>query len=401
MRTILIALCAALLAPGGLEASGAIHGTIERTDGTRCSGTIRWDRNEAFWDQALDVASKATVEPAAAREPGLTVRFFGWAMISDRDQSVRRSLSVPFGHLRTITPTGPAAARLEFKNGESIDIVSSSSDLGRAMRELIIEGAECGRIELDWDDLSKVTFDAGSDENRRDADRLYGTVYTASGDWTGYLDWGSDEVLRSDSFDGSIDGMDVQIPFGDLAGIERGDGGALHLKTVDGRSRTLGRAGGASPDRVAVGTVGLGTVGIPWTRVTSVLFATPPPSPHYASFDGGRPLRGTVRLNDGGTVRGTIVWDRDERLDWDVLDGEADGLDFVVRFSHIRSVRRRDDASEVTLRDGRVLRLGGTNDVASGHRGIVVQVDDGTVREISWDAVRVVEFDSAPVDGGR
>jgi len=77
----------------------------------------------------------------------------------------------------------------------------------------------------------------------------------------------------------------------------------------------------------------------------------------------------------------------------ETLDGETEGLDWSIPFGEIASIRPVPDGrSEVRLRDGRVLTLGGSNDVDESNRGVVVEAD-GTTIVLSLGAITAVEFD--------
>jgi hypothetical protein len=133
-------------------------------------------------------------------------------------------------------------------------------------------------------------------------------------------------------------------------------------------------------------------VTIDWEALVRLDLASAPESPGYQRYDAGRPLRGRVRLVDGTTRAGPIAWDRDETHTFETLDGEADGLAWSIPFGEIASIRPVDGRAEVHLRDGRVLTLGGSNDVDSSNRGVVVE-EEGTTTVLSLSAITAVELD--------
>ncbi len=94
-----------------------------------------------------------------------------------------------------------------------------------------------------------------------------------------------------------------------------------------------------------------------------------------------------------GEIKGFLVWDRDESLVEDVLDGEdPDGKKHEIAFGEIREIERLGATeSRVTLKDGESLVLRGTNDVNDDNRGIVLGVAGLGSVEVKWsDATRVV-----------
>lgn len=82
---------------------------------------------------------------------------------------------------------------------------------------------------------------------------------------------------------------------------------------------------------------------------------------------------------------GRIRWNADEAWSWESLEGSRRGIDYAVEFGHIASIERRSSrGATVTLRDGRTLILEESADVDRHNAGIVVELDDGTLRVVPW-----------------
>jgi hypothetical protein len=127
----------------------------------------------------------------------------------------------------------------------------------------------------------------------------------------------------------------------------------------------------------------------------------------YSTF--GDRLYGTLTTRKGDTFTGWVVWDADEVLEEDILDGEHRGRDREIPFGKIRSIERRSSSSaSVTLKNGDELTMKGTNDVDSSNRGISIFVENFGVVKVDWDEFDRLDFEdaAAPVeysrfDGGR
>lgn len=259
---------------------------------------------------------------------------------------------------------------------------------------------------------------------------LYGKVYLKNNRvYSGPIRWGNEEALWTDLFnvaktdnqykklvpkdkddgswfdnDWSLSGIwenkivahKFTCQFGNLSEIAMYGGNRARVKFKNGAE--LNVDGDGYNDMSSVIQVidpELGTVKLDWERIDKIEFQTAP-----SKMEGifGMPLYGTVEGSRREKLTGYIVWDNDERLDTDKLDGDADDGDVSVRFGDIRSIERSGRGSEVVLKSGREVFLTGSNDVNEGNRGILVAIPDVGVVHLSWTAFRKVTFSDPPKD---
>ena len=372
---------------------GRIHGTVITDDGDRYTGVIRWDKNENFWDDAID-ANKTERVWTRDQGEGVDIRIFGLHIVrSGNARSLRRHarFSIPFGHLAALEPGGNDHVRLELKTGETLTVVQGA-DLGPRVRSIVVETPE-GTVDLDWGDLGRVEFGAGSGD--ADTDRLYGTVETSVGSFSGFIVWDKDEALAQDVLDGEDDGRDREIPFGRIRSIESLGHRGSRVTLQSGDVMTLRGTNDVDDDNRGIGITveKLGTVLVDWSDFRSVTFADAPPSPAYGDFDGGHPLRGTVTTESGETLSGAVEWDKDESRSWESLGGSIQDVDLEIQFANIARIERVSRyAAKVVLRDGLEFTLKDSNDVNHLNQGIVVTPDTGEARTVGWDDLVRVEF---------
>jgi len=382
---------AAAVSAGAAHGGGELFGTIETTSGESLTGAIHWDVHENFWDDRLDTLKTEVIE----EDPGFQFKVFGVKLFGD-DGTSHPSLSVPFGHLRSIENKGRSAL-LTLKNGDVIEARAETRDLGPHMRDLVVDDGE-GKRSLEWYQVKRIDFDSGPGKGR-DAERLYGIVETASGEHAGYLIWDRDESLVDDLMDGEADGEDHEIAFGEITLVERLGSRGSKVTLKDGTTLELSGTNDVDGDHrgMIVLVPGFGTLEIDWRDVTRVRFSAPPPSPVYDTFDGGYRLEGTVRTRDGAVLRGRIIWDRDESWSWETIDGDVDGIEYGLPFELVRRIEPQGDwAADVVLRDGRTLRLQGSNDVNEENRGILVLSAEET-HVLAWGDVRRLDLDAPAV----
>ncbi len=394
-------LAAALLITGATApvafADGGLYGTIVTDDGERFTGAIRWDKNENYWDNLLDASKQDKVKQEGS-DDGVDLKILGFQIRKSGSKDshwVQSQFSIPMGHIESIEPGRGDKVRIEIKNGLTVEI-KEGADAGGSMRGIVIEDEDEGEIELDWDDIEKVTFSQAPRDLDRDRERLHGVVETEVGDFTGFVVWDRDEALGRDILDGDENGRGRKIEFSRIASIERlGSWGSL-VTLTGGREMELEDSNDVDDDNrgIEVTIEDLGKVDIPWKHFERVTFTDAPRSPAYDEFDGGHELRGTVVGRDGERVSGTIVWDLDERYSWESLDGNIRDVEFTILFQHITRVTPTSHrAARVTLTDGLELELKGSNDVNDGNKGVVVIGNDGLETLFMWDDIEYVSFE--------
>ena len=383
-----------------------IWGQVETAAGRVYEGYIRWDRNEGSWVDFLDGSKESSREAEELwkeladrddRDRDRVIEFLGLRISwDDRNFPGSTDSGIRFGHISRLIVLDDDAVELELKSGERIELEGGSTDLGDEIRELLIDDAEEGIIELRWRDLDQIRFASAPNQRPANGTRLYGTVEDIYGDrYTGYISWDLDEILTSDILDGEEDGRDREIPFHRIAAIEK-DLGRSRVVLTDGEEMILSGSNDVDDGHrgVQISDPGLGQVEVEWDEFEAVRFHEPDADVGYDDFDGGHRLRGTVVNRDGEEFTGWIRWDADEEFSWEVLNGENRDIVYDVEFGNIRSIERDSSRSAlVTLLDGRVLEMEGSNDVNDDNKGILIQVDDASgARDGGWVLVDWHDF---------
>lgn len=406
-KLLLLTLCLILLASLALAEKGRIYGKITTRYGDTFEGPIRWDKNEVGWEDMLD----GTKERENYRDDDSRrrkyrdkkgVSLFGFTIgESDTYYSSSSQVSIAFGFIKKITPDSDNSAEIEFKNGEEVLVKSGSTDLGTAMRELVIEDKDEGEIEFDWDDIDYVEFFEGPADARSDmGTRLYGTVTTdRAGEYTGWIVWDVDEALTEDIIDGNERHRKRKIKFDQIQSIEKISSQASEVTTKSGKSMRLDDSNDVDSGNrgIAISDSKLGRVNVDWDEFEKLVLKDPPSDAYavYGDFKGDDRIYGTVYDEDGEAFTGYIRWDNDEEYGWEVIDGEYRSVDFDFILTNIKSIEKLSRrSSRVTLWDGRDFRLRESNDINDDNKGIYVYPDgmDGDELIIDWEDFDRVEF---------
>jgi hypothetical protein len=231
-------------------------------------------------------------------------------------------------------------------------------------------------------------------------DLLYGRVTIIGGDtYEGRLRWGGDEeAFWGDYFNGTQDknpwtvhfpktpspfeifGFEIggsnqsidlrrlfMARFGDLARIEA-HVGDVQVRLKSGTTFELDRfAAGDIDDGVRVWDGKRGVTDLDARQIRTIEFLPTPPLVGIPER-----LHGTVRTNQG-SFTGFILWDQQDCMGPDELEGGTAGGKVRLRYDTVRSIARHSrDSALVTLLDGREMLLSGTRAVGDGNRGIYV-----------------------------
>lgn len=401
-----------LTLPVSAQDEHRIWGQVHTRSGDVHEGFIRWDRNEGSWVDILDGSKEIPEENyrawLAANDAGRAIRtidLLGFRITWDEDDPdfpLTAGSGIRFGHLASLRVIERDRVELTLRSGELLEMEGGSTDLGRSMRELVVDVPGRDAVELRWRELDRVVFSAVPSGVRASARRLYGTVEDELGNqFTGYVSWDLDEILESDVLDGeAMEGGDERdIRFGDIASIERIRGGA-RVVLRDGAEVDL--TGTNDVDRgnrgIQISDPGLGMVEVEWREFRMLRFHDADAVVDYDAFDGGRPLLGTVFTQSGEELDGMIRWDADEASSWEFLNGRADEVVFSIELGYVsRIVRGEAFGATVTLVDGRTFELDGSSDVDWDNKGIMVAPQgasgiDGPDGDTRWRLIPWEEF---------
>lgn len=375
--------------------SGRIYGTVRTIDGETFEGWIRWDKNEAYWDDILDVTKER--DRKADRRRSRRMRVLG-GLISWGNGSGRWS-ELKFGHIRTIIPTSSSDAIIILKSGEEYEMSSRSTDLGSSVRDIIVDDMREGEIYFDWDDIDEVNLSKEPTGRESRAERLYGRLMTRRGDeFIGWIEWDVDEVMTSDVLDGDEGRRrNREIEFERIQSIERRSQSSCIVTLKSGSTMKLSGTNdvNSSNKGIKVKDPSIGCIKVEWNDFDMVEFMPVPIDklPSYDDFDGGHRIEGTVFTEDGERFSGRIIWDDDEAYTWEHLNGDYHDLDIAIEFANIKLIDKHSRRGAViTTRSGRNILLKGSNDVNSENSGIIVELEDGDEVEIDWYDFEKAEF---------
>jgi hypothetical protein len=221
-------------------------------------------------------------------------------------------------------------------------------------------------------------------------------VRTDSGEFSGFVQWDSQECLDVDEIDGDNEDGSLSITMGKIRSIERRSRSSSKLELVDGRSLVLDGTNdvNSSIRGILVEDPRYGKVKIPWSAFDRAEFSFDRGSGRgYREYQPARKLTGTVSTADGKKLSGRLVFDVDEAATWEMLNGSAFDIEYSIPFARVASITPRGSkAAEITLAGGETLRLEDSQDVSRRNDGVVVIDDKKKESYVPWRHIARIDF---------
>jgi hypothetical protein len=390
----------------GATDSGFIYGRITGVDGGAYEGRLRWGGDqEAFWGDYFNGTKAdnpwASQAPLAEPPPsGHRIEIFG-LKLGEPDGSInlRRQFMARFGDIARID-ANVRHVQVTLKSGTTFTLDRfAAGDIDDGVR--VWDGRR-GVVNLDTRQIRTIEFLAGAPAVV--PGRLYGTVRTSQGDFTGFIQWNQQESVDSDELEGRTGNGELGLRYDTIRSIARHSRDSALVTLRDGREIVLSdRDVGHRSRGVYVDDPRYGRVLISWDAFERVEFSPGGSGPGYRDFQPGRALAGTIITRAGRRLAGRLVYDFDESETTETLDAALPGVDYNIPFSLLASILLHgQDATiagraTVLLSDGEALHLERTGDLAASNAGVLVFVD-GRPRPdyVRWMEVAQVDFDRAP-----
>ena len=380
---------------------GYIYGTVETKVGKTHTGVLRWDDEEAFWDDIFHSSKAELPYEEYAEEPEVDEEATWWermAVTIGGDIGIHRQsrvVAVRFGDLQQVRVTGRNDAVLTFRDGTELVVGGYANDVSATVT---VFDAKPGRIEVPWKKIDTITFAATPTDADPGSFRLRGTVSTSEGDFVGSIQWDNEECLSTDKLDGDTDDDRVSLEMGEIRSIERINRRSSLVILKDGTELVLSGTNDVDDDirGIHVEDARFGRVEVAWDEFEGVVFDDPGASgASYADFGVPSHLAGTVTLRNHDWRTGDLVFDLDEEWSWEMLDGSSNEIDYTVPFALVASIEPAGRSGcLVRLRNGSEIELEDSHDVDEDNSGVVViPSGSGEPAYVPWREIAKIEFD--------
>lgn len=387
-----------------------IYGQVSTIDGEKFKGQLRWGDEETYWVDEFNAtklenpynryAKRDKIKRLNNNSQNGEWTFMGlWQDDNCCDYHFQNHQFVcRFGDLKAIEPGGRGEVTLTFKDDRKMNVGGGSNDIGT---RITIMDQELGEVKMPWDRINRIDFEqAPARLEKRIGDPVYGTLKTLRGTFEGFIQWDHEECLSGDKIDGNNMNSRFSIEMGDIRKIERfGRGSRITLKS--GRVVELFGTNDvdASNRGIVARTKNMGKVLVEWRDFESVEFSDDYDKRdilNYDEFPKPSMLKGEVTTLDDKKVKGILIYDVDETYDYEILEGNDYEVKYSIPFRMIKKITPKNYSySNVTLKSGETLLLGGAQDVSDRNDGIMVFASEKDEEPliIPWKGIREINFE--------
>jgi hypothetical protein len=386
----------------GQDTDGFLYGKVVTESGNEYVGFLRWGDEESFWDDLFHSTKEDRPYADEGRDRDrerrreTRIRIFRWDLKVGGDSwDGSRIFIARFGDIEKIRCHGDSEAEVFMKSGQVYDVSGYSNDV---TSDILVRDEKMGDIDVRWNRIDTIEFMPAP----RGADpgvwRLYGTVESDAGDFTGWIQWDKQECLSTDELDGDTEDGDISIEFGDIRSIERRGRKSSLVELKDGRTLRLRGSNDVNDENrgIMVEDPRFGRATVSWDAFEKATFEEHKSSGRgYDDYGKAGWLEGTVTDTDGRTYSGRLVIDLDETETWEMLNGSWRDVEFDIPLALIETIEPLGhDESRVRLRSGEELVLADGQDVADRNEGVLILKDDDDrdPEYLAWDEVERIEL---------
>ena len=374
---------------------GFIYGKVY-TNRSTYTGPIRWGKEEVLWTDLFNAAkTDKSFEKLVPEKKNESWGDYDWNFGSIWENSTIHQFTCQFGNIKEMRMINDEDVIIKLKNGGEIRLEDDGNDIGEKVQ---IMDPELGIINVDWSNIDRIEFMATPTKLTQTFGMpLYGTVEGVRKEkYTGFIVWDNDERLTTDKLDGDSDDGDISIAFNEIVSIEKRGRGSL-VVTKSGRELYLTGSNDVDEDNRGIMLVSpeVGVIRFSWDAFRKFTLSTPKTTgPTFNDFASPKLMTGTVSRLDGGDISGQIVFDIDETIDFEIIEGIENDIEYLIPLKNIRSITPKNyDYSQVDLVSGQSLLLGDGRDVSGKNAGLLVfQKGKKDPVYIPWRRINQITF---------
>lgn len=381
---------------------GLLYGRVSTIDGLTYEGRLRWGgTQEACWGDFFNGGKKGNpwaeqLTPEQLPKERHAIEVFGFEF-GQRETPINlyRLFMTRFGDIARIEARGQDV-RVTLKSCTVFDLKrSDASDFDDGVR---VWDKRQGMVDLNSLRVRLIEL-LPAPPGGPAPDRIYGTVHTRAGDFTGFIQWQNEQRLGTDVLHGNSAEGEVRLRFETVRAIARSGPEKSRITLFDGREIELAgtQDAGRNIRGIYVDDPRYGRVLVSWNAFERLEFHPEGSGPAYDDFPPGGPIAGSVTTRAGHRLTGRLVFDLDESEITDTLDAPSQGVNYIIPFGLVASIAlpgAEARQAKVTLHSGETLQLNRAGDLGDTNAGLLVFTAANQRPEyIPWSEVARIHLD--------
>ena len=405
--SILLIASTAIISPLLAQNECMLYGSVTTIEGKTYERPIRWGDEEVFLSDLFNSEKTSNPYLKYLNKSNFKTNYKSSARSNNGDwinvsintkrnniDYLGRKFQCRFGDIKSITITGRTSVNLELRSEKYINLNGGSNDINTRISVL---DNELGLLSLNWNKIDIIKFFRPTQKTSDSFGQgIYGKLTTTQGVFTGFVQWDHDERLLDDKLDGKSSDGDLKIPFKKIKTITKLDNNCL-VKLISGRELELYGTNdvNSSNKGIIMNLPNIGRADFHWKHFISfeILDEVAPESLCDTSFPDSKRLYGKIITKSDDEFEGVIVYDLDEAMDSELLNGYNDDIKFSIPFRNIESIKpMANDYAAVVLKSGEKLFLGDQTDVSYKNAGVLIFTSSEEFNIFKWDEIEKIVF---------
>ncbi|MCX7554055.1 hypothetical protein OS175_09210 [Marinicella sp. S1101] len=385
-----------------------LFGTVTLTNGETKTGTLRWDKQEAFLSDIFNGYKSQTVgfehlsedekDALLDHQPGpqanigdlqITFKSFFGKEIDPPE------FSVNFGAIKRIDIDGSEVV-LSLHDGSTISTDDNNNDTSD---DILVKTTEGETSTHDFDDIKHIVFSAAPDDAKTFGDGIYGTVESSIGTFAGRIMWDKDERMTDEELDGNADNKEYEIKFADIKVIEKtAQGDASRVVLKDGEELVIDGTNDVNRGNrgIWIDNPELGRVEVSWRQFEKLTIGPVDVKWHeFADYaQASQPLSGRVQLKDGTNITAqAITYDMNQQSGAEILESEIGGNTRLIPFYNVNKLSKNENNLVELVLDSGVKTLAlNHNSVTFNNNGLLL-LSNNQYKYYPWEQIQTIELD--------
>lgn len=366
-----------------------IFGQITTIDNQQIKGYITWSGKQMYWTD-LFYAVKPN-NPYASFFKNSGILFYNNNIKSPVPPN--HLFTCRFGNIKSIQQVTYDKIELQVKDGHIIELTKSIyQNSGTPIR---IYSEKEGHSVIKWDKISKIEFMEADLPDNSNAP-ITGIVKTSQGIYKGIITWDHDERTLDDLLNGKTSQGEKSIPFRNIQKITKTNN-ACKVRLKEGYELNMWGTNDVNNQNrgIIVNMPNIGNVRIPWKNFEAfeAVSLNEINTLTYNDFTAPERLYGKVKIKNGQIHQGIIVFDLDEAMNFEILDGCNDNITYEIPFTNIKSIEPKNyKYSFITLSNNETFGLGEKVDVDARNNGLLLFSHQDIPTYIPWKEIEKITF---------